>query len=204
VIPGCFSKSVHEGGSPAPFPAASAGILAARYLCRKKQITAGFLGAGPEAAFQLEGLQREFTITGIRVWDEQPSRAEAFARKFSGLDIVITNPKITTDCDLLTTTMQIKKPIVKALWVHEGTHINALGAREPGMQELDPTLLALGIVFVLDITRAIRSGEINVPLTKGFFRQDMVAGTLEDVIKGRRGRMTDEEITIFDSSGYPL
>ena len=52
--------------------------------------------------------------------------------------------------------------------MHEGTHINALGAREPGMQELDPTLLTLGKVFVLDLTRAIRSGEINVPLAKGF------------------------------------
>ncbi len=201
MINGDPAGSISSEGGRAPFPAASAGILAARYLCRKKKIIAGFIGAGPKAAVQLEGLLREFTITGIRIWDEQRSQAEAFARKFSGQDIVITNPKIAADCDLLVATTSSRKPMIKAFWVHESTHINALGAREPGMQELDPTLLVLGRVFVYDRQRAIQAGEINVPVAKGFFRPDMIAGTLEDVVEGCRGRMTDREITIFDSSG---
>ena len=194
-------RNASSGGAATVPPGISASILAARHLCRKKEPVLGLIGAGPCAGIQLEALSREFSLAGVKVWDEVESRAESFSRNYSGFGIAVANPKTTTDCDLLVTTIPSRKPVVRALWVHEGTHISALGSREPGMQALEPTLIALGKVFVYDRQQAARAGEINVPLARGFFRPDMIAGTLEDIVLGKKGRMSEQEITIFDAAG---
>jgi alanine dehydrogenase len=88
--------------------------------------------------------------------------------------------------------------------VQKGTHINAIGADAPGKQELDPALLLRGRVFVDDPEQALHSGEINVPFSQGLFRADQIAGTLGDVVCGRKKRESLDEITIFDSTGLAI
>ena len=71
------------------------------------------------------------------------------------------------DCDVLVTTTPSTTPIVRSEWIHEGTHINAIGADAPGKEELDPALLRRAQVFVDDMAQAVHSGEINVPISHG-------------------------------------
>ncbi|MDO9324872.1 MAG: hypothetical protein Q7T80_07940 [Methanoregula sp.] len=181
--------------------AGSAGAVAAKYLCPKKEIVLGLIGTGPRAENQLEAISREFSLSKVRVWDPDEKLAEAFCKKYCQFTIAVCNPKVTCDCDLLVTTTSSRTPIVRARWVRAGTHINAMGADEPGKVELDPTLLALGKVFVVDRELSIQAGEINVPITRGFFSADRIAGTLGEVVLGKKGRTSDDEITIFDSAG---
>ncbi|MDD1690724.1 MAG: hypothetical protein LUQ66_08695 [Methanoregula sp.] len=181
--------------------ARSAGALAAKYLCPKSEIVLGIIGAGHRAEEQLEAIAREFILSTVKIWDADAGRAEAFRQKYCQYPIEICNPKKTCHCDLLVTTTPSRRRVVKARWVHAGTHINAMGADEPGKGELDPTLIAVGKVFVSDRERAIHAGEINVPVAKGFFSPDRIAGTLGEVVLGEKGRTSDTEITIFDSAG---
>lgn len=179
----------------------SAGAVAAKYLCPKKEVVLGLIGAGHRAESQIEAISQEFVISRIRIWDPDEKQADAFSRKYSRYDITLCNPKQTCDCDLLVTTTPSRAPIVKARWIHPGTHINAMGAGIPGRQELDPTLLVLGKVFVDDRDQAFQYGEIAAPVAAGFFSPDRIAGTLGEVVRGTKGRSSDREITIFDSSG---
>jgi alanine dehydrogenase len=89
-------------------------------------------------------------------------------------------------------------------WVHEGTHINAIGADAPGKEELEPALLSRANVFVDDMAQAVHSGEINVPIQKGLFSKEKVAGTLGEIVIGKKGRKRQDEITIFDSTGLAI
>ena len=88
--------------------------------------------------------------------------------------------------------------------VHEGTHINAIGADAPGKEELDPVLLSRASVFVDDVVQAVHSGEINVPIKKGLFYKENIASTLGEVVIGREKRKCPEEITIFDATGLAI
>jgi alanine dehydrogenase len=89
-------------------------------------------------------------------------------------------------------------------WVHEGTHINAIGADAPGKEELDPALLKRASVFVDDMAQAVHSGEINVPILKGLYKKENISGTIGEVVIGKKGRSRPDEITIFDSTGLAI
>ena len=108
------------------------------------------------------------------------------------------------DCDVLVTTTPSRSPIVRDEWIHEGTHINAIGADAPGKEELDPAILRRAQVFVDDPAQAVHSGEINVPITKGLFRETDIAGTLGEVVIGRKQRRDPAAITVFDSTGLAI
>lgn len=182
----------------------AAGAVAAKYLCPKKEIVLGLMGTGRQAENQLQALAEKFTFNEVKIWSMDEALAETFRKKYLQYDIRICNPKTTCDCDVLVTTTPSRVPIVKNKWIHDGTHINAIGADAPGKQELDPTLLIRGRVFVDDTEQAIHSGEINVPVAKGFFSRDKISGTLGDVVLGRKTRNSADEVTIFDSTGLAI
>ena len=48
-------------------------------------------------------------------------------------------------------------------------------------------------------------GEINVPLSQGLISEDEIAGEIGQVVAGKmKGRTSDDEITVFDSTGIAL
>jgi alanine dehydrogenase len=108
------------------------------------------------------------------------------------------------DCDILVTTTPSRKPLIREGWIRDGTHINAIGADAPGKQELDPAILPRARVFVDDPVQAVHSGEINVPIREGLFSADQIAGTMGEVVLGRKGRKERDEITLFDSTGLAI
>ncbi len=89
--------------------------------------------------------------------------------------------------------------------VDEGTHINAIGADGPGKQELDVEILKRAKIVVDDLEQAKHGGEINVAISKGIIRVEDIHGTIGEVIAGlKAGRESEEEITIFDSTGLAI
>lgn len=182
----------------------AAGAVAAKYLSPKKEIVLGLIGAGKQAECQLEAIAQELSVQEVRIWSRDEKRAELFRKKYPRYDIQVCNPKRVCDCDVLVTTTPSRTPIIRNKWIHEGTHINAVGADAPGKQELDPTLLIRGSVYVDDIEQALRAGEINVPVSRNYFSRTRIAGTLGEVVLKKKGRSHDDEITIFASTGCAM
>ena len=86
-----------------------------------------------------------------------------------------------------------------------GTHIAAIGADKGGDQELDPAILQRARIFVDDIRQCRTDGEINVALSEGLLRESDIAGEIGKVIAGKLdGRTSDDQITVFDSTGIAL
>ena len=85
-----------------------------------------------------------------------------------------------------------------------GAHINAMGADAPGKQELDPRILTEGRVFIDDSEQALHSGEVNVPLHDGLLSAEQIAGSLGEVIAGKKPGRSGDEVTVFDSTGLAL
>jgi alanine dehydrogenase len=183
----------------------AAGAVAARHLCRKRDgVELGLVGAGRQAETQLEATAAWLGIDRVRVWSRSAATAEAFVRRFPQFDIRAETLERTADCDLLVTTTPSRAPLVMDAWVRDGTHINAIGADAPGKQELDPAILLRASVYVDDPRQALHSGEVNVPISSGLYSIDRIAGTIGDVIIGRAGRRSDNEVTVFDSTGLAV
>ena len=182
----------------------AAGAIACKYLSGKKEVVLGLIGTGRQAQAQVAAIGQEITISEIRVWSRNPLQTERFSRGIKGIECHSSTIERACDCDVLVTTTPSKDPVVMSRMVHEGTHINAIGADAPGKEELDPALLTRASVFVDDIAQAVHSGEINVPIKKGLSFKENIAGTLGEVVIGREKRKHPEEITIFDATGLAI
>jgi alanine dehydrogenase len=182
----------------------AAGAVAAKYLSSKKEIVLGLIGTGKQSEAQYRAISQELEIREIKCWSRNSLHAEKFVRAITDHDARSVPVEKACDCDLLVTTTPSRLPVVRSEWVQEGTHINAIGADAPGKQELDPLLLKRGRVFVDDISQAVHSGEVNVPISRGIFSPQDIAGTLGEVVIGMKQRTSPDQITIFDSTGLAI
>jgi len=187
----------------------AAGGIAAKYLARKDSKIIGMVGTGNQARSQLEALCEVFEPEMVKITSRTRKSCEKFKKEMEDLascEISFEESvEKVCDCDILVTTTPVRKPIVKAEWVREGTHINAIGADAVGKEELFPELLMRSKIIVDDMVQAIHSGEVNVPLSKHYISENDIHAQLGEVIAGLKpGRTSDEEITIFDSTGLAI
>ncbi len=187
----------------------AAGGIAAKYLARKDSKVIGLVGTGNQAKTQLEALFEVFDPELVKITSRTKESCEQFIREMADITPceIRYEEKIeeVCNCDILVTTTPTRKPIVKAQWIKEGTHINAIGADAVGKEELDPELLIRSKIVVDDIVQALHSGEVNVPLSKHYISENDIHAQLGEVITGLKpGRTSEEEITIFDSTGLAI
>jgi alanine dehydrogenase len=182
----------------------AAGAVACKYLSPKKEIVLGVVGTGKQAEAQVAAISRVLKIRQIKVWGRNPEHIRKFADRFMEYPCLSATVEKVCDCDVLVTTTPSRSPIVRSEWIHEGTHINAIGADAPGKEELDPALLRRAQVFVDDPAQAVHSGEVNVPISQGLYRESDIAGTLGEVVIGKKQRSGNNVITIFDSTGLAI
>ncbi|NHV98040.1 MAG: alanine dehydrogenase [Thaumarchaeota archaeon] len=185
------------------------GGIAAKYLARKNSKIVGMVGAGAQARTQLLALNEVFRIEEVRVYARTKAECEKFSKDMEplGLNILIDEniEKTVRGCDILVTTTPVTQPLVKNEWVEKGMHINAIGADAPGKEELDPMILKRAKVVVDDYEQACHYGELNVPVSKGIFEREQIHAELGEIIVGRKaGRTSDDEITVFDSTGLAI
>jgi alanine dehydrogenase len=182
----------------------AAGAVACKYLSAKKEIILGVIGTGRQAQAQVTAISRELKIRQVKIWSRTPEHIRKFADRFMEFPCQASSLENACDCDVLVTTTPSRSPLIRNEWIHEGTHINAIGADAPGKEELDPALLIRAQVFVDDPAQALHSGEINVPVSQGVYHAADIAGTLGEVVIGKKKRAGLETITIFDSTGLAI
>jgi alanine dehydrogenase len=188
------------------------GGIAAKYLAVKNPKTVSFIGAGTQARTQLEALLVIFpALSEIRVWDIRHQAAKTFVeeikQKNSQLEAVFidTAQAAVELADIVVTTTPSTKPIIMNEWVCEGAHFNCIGADAAGKEELDPAILKRSKIVVDDWTQASHSGEINIPFSRGILSRDKIWAELGEVVAGNKaGRISSNEVTIFDSTGLAI
>jgi len=189
----------------------ASGAIATKYLGRPDSRVLALVGAGVQASTQLECIAAVLPhLEEVRVWSRPSETVTKFLRatrrryklRFVACETV---KACIQGADVISTQTPVEAPLVESEWVSLGTHINAIGADAPGKQELDPALLKRAKIVVDDMEQAIHSGEVNVPLSRGLLAREDIYGELGEVIIGAKpGRSSEEEITIFDSTGLSL
>lgn len=186
----------------------AAGAVASRILARKDSRILGLVGAGQQAKLQLLAISKVMHVSLVKVCAKTKDEATSFVREMQkkvDVEMIVSDIKNVCDADIISTTTPVRTPIVMNDWIKEGTHINAIGADAPGKQELDVRILQRARIFVDDLEQATHSGEVNVGLSKGELKMENICGELGEVLTGKKtGRMSNEDITIFDSTGLAI
>jgi alanine dehydrogenase len=107
--------------------------------------------------------------------------------------------------DIVVTCTASRAPLFQSDDVQPGTFIAAIGADAPGKQELDPDLLRRSKI-VVDLTiQCIRVGELQHAIRAGLVTPEKVHAELGEIVARKKpGRLSDDEIIIFDSTGTAL
>ena len=180
----------------------AAAAVAAKHLARQHPRSVGFVGCGVQARTMLAALRTVYESFEVLGADRVAAAAERFAAEVGGRAVEIEQ---AAGCDIVCTATPSRTPVVRRDWIRPGTHINAMGADAHGKQELEAAILLDAKVVVDDWEQAGESGEVNVPLEQGVFDADHIYTTLGAICAGHKvGRATDEEITVFDSTGLAV
>lgn len=184
---------------------AAMSALAAKYLAPKGAKTMAMIGNGAQCEFQATAFQKVCGITSVRLYDIDPAATKKAARNLAGrgLEVVActTAEEAITGAEIITTCTADKQyaTILTDNMVGSGVHINAIGGDCPGKTELHKDILMRSDIFVEYPEQTRIEGEIQQldadhPVTEFW---EVITGTVN-------GRVSDGQITLFDSVGFAI
>ncbi|HWS90109.1 MAG TPA: ornithine cyclodeaminase family protein [Pyrinomonadaceae bacterium] len=189
--------------------AAATGV-AARHLARPDSKVATVCGCGVQGRVQLRALAEVLRLKKVYAFDSDGTSAGSFAREMSeelGVEVEAASDlrKAAGGSDVCVTCTPSRRPVLMRGDVRPGTFVAAVGADNPLKQEIDPALMASGKIVVDILEQCASIGDLHHALEAGAVTAGEVYAELGEIIAGRkRGRTSEEEIVIFDSTGTAL
>lgn len=193
-------KGVVTGTALGPIRTGGLGATAVDLLARRDATRLAVIGTGIQAWRQAWAIAAVRNLESIQVFSPTASHRTAFARKATAeLGIASKGTgsarEAVTMADIVVLATDSTEPVVKAEWISQGTHVNALGPKRPTAHELPLELLSSARVFTdsVDQLTATPGGHV--------FTDVEVTDLGEVAVNRSRGRRTADEITLFASVG---
>jgi alanine dehydrogenase len=193
-------KAVLDAGAVTSLRTGAAAVLAAETLGRADAETAAVIGAGVNG----EAAAQTFLARGRRVqlWDIDRGRTELVAERIGAEVAPGRNEALAAD--LLVTVTPGKSILLDEGSLRPGQHASLMGADGPGKAEIAVEELARVRVFCDDWEQASHNGELVHALEAGKLEREDVT-ELGAVLAGdAEGRRSEDEATVFDSTGLAI
>jgi len=192
-------RAVLDAGAVTSLRTGAAAVLAAETLGRSDAESAAVVGAG------VNGLaaSRTFVARGreVLLYDVDAARAEQAAHDL-GARVVTRDEALAAD--LLVTMTPGHEVLLSEGSLRPGQHVSLMGADGPGKAEIAVAELARVHVFADDWEQASHNGELVHAVEAGALERADVT-ELGAVLAGDApGRLSDDEITVFDSTGLAI
>ncbi len=206
----CALVCVMEGSLITGLRTGAAGAVSVKALARRNSRKIASIGTGNQARMQVRAISEVMRIEEIHAWDENPDALAKFENDIErelGIAVVPESSKqeAVERADILVTTTRGKGSLVEAGWVRPGTHIVAIGTDQRGKQELDPAIFRNAKIVNDSIAQCAEKGETWHPLSSNIITRDDIHAEIGEILLGRKpGRESDEEVTIFDSTGMAI
>ena len=183
--------------------------LATDLMARKDSRVLALIGTGAQSEFQVKGLKVVRDIKEVRYFDIDPKAMDKFEKNMRSIGIKLVRchdaEEAVKGADIITTITACKAnvDVIKDRWVKAGVHINALGGDTVGKTELELSLLPRCRVVVEYFDQSLIEGEIQRLNNEA--AKKLVYAELYELVNGsKKGRVNDQEITLFDSVGIAL
>jgi len=192
---------------------AAASALAASLLAREDSARLLVLGCGRVARLLPEAMRCVRPIARVRVWNHRREGAAALAREWREQGVADAQPvtdlaAAVAEADIVSCATLASAPLVRGAWLRPGTHLDLIGSFTPRMRECDAECFARSRVFVDTEEALAKSGDVLGAVAEGAFDAARLQGTLAQLVRGerrgRRGRESGDEITLFKAVGSAL
>lgn len=226
-------KAILSGEHITMMRTGAAGAIGAKYLARKDSKNLLIVGTGHMATLQIAATLIVMpNIEKVYLWNPlNNEEAESFKNSINDrfnnyildkienkelkeetrrkldveFELVTDIKKTTSEADIIITVTPSRKAMIMKEWVKAGTHFSCIGSDMSGKQEIDERLFGIARVFTDDIGQSISVGEAEKSVKEGIISKSDILSEIGAVIKGDTvGRESDEDITIFDSTGIAL
>ena len=160
---GLFDCVFHDNGFLMDLRTGLAGAVAAKHLAPENVSTAGVIGTGAQARYQIESLALVRQFERLLVYGRSPERVESYCQDMSArlgisVEACPAISELVAASQIVVTTTQTTEPLIMADWLHPGLHITAMGSDLPGKQELDAKVLKQADAVVCDVFDQCRIG----------------------------------------------
>ena len=190
---------------------AAGGGLSVLYCARKDSTSVGIVGSGVQARYNLIAMKQVLPqLSDARVYSRSQERRESFAEKMQqeiGIQMaaVGTVEEAVADMDIILMGTNSPEPVLMKEMVTPGVHIAAMGIKT----EIEPAAFKGARVIGDGRQVTIEDGKFSVGFEAGILSESDLAGEeifeIGDVILGKTpGRLSDADVTIFDSSGLAV
>jgi len=189
---------------------AAATAVAAKFLARRESRTVTICGCGKQGRAQLRALSRVCPVKTVFAYDKDTEQAMRFAQDMAsdaGVSVQTVRDLATAirQSDICVTCTTSREPLLHSGEVSPGTFIAAVGADNPLKQEIHPSLMARSKIVCDVLEQCAEIGDLHHALEAGVVTRADVHSELGDIVAGKKaGRESEEEITIFDSTGMAL
>jgi ornithine cyclodeaminase/alanine dehydrogenase-like protein (mu-crystallin family) len=194
-------EAVIDAGLVTKWKTAADSVLGATLLARAGSRRLLIVGTGAVAASLVEAYRAVCPGIEVTVWGRSPEKALAFAAAH-GVAAAGDLAAAVGAADVVATATMAREPVLRGEWLRPGQHLDLIGAFRADMREADDDAIRRARVFVDSRETTVgHIGELMIPIAAGVMRAEDVAGDLADLVAGRAGRRSDDEITLFKNGG---
>ena len=179
-------------------------------LARKDSKVVAIFGAGAQGRTQVEAVCAVRNIETVFIFNPTLGKARAFAEEMAGRNSIPNDIRVANtpqeaieNANIICTATTSSKPVFDDQDIKPGTHISAVGAYTPQMQEVPVETVARARVVVDSYVTVIEeAGDIVQAIQAGAIHESDIHAELGEIILGSKvGRESEDEITVFKSVG---
>jgi ornithine cyclodeaminase len=202
---------IMEGGYVTALRTGAVSGAATDLMARPDSTVLAVIGAGVQGVTQAAAVCAVRPIERIIAVDQRTEQLERFEQaiaadwpEIAGMVETTTDPSVALrEADIVCTATTARAPVFDDADLKAGTHINAVGAFTPDMQEIPPATVVRSRVVIDNLDAILaEAGDLLKPLNDGLIAQTHFETELGHLVAGTAaGREDDQEITFFKSVG---
>lgn len=186
---------------------AAASALAVNLLARRSAETLLICGCGVQARAHLQAIVPLRAFRRVLAFDAAPDRQQQFsadAKSLLGFEVspVADLEAAAFTSDVIVTLTTTASPLPLSSAIRPGAFIAAVGADSPFKNEIPSEVMDRSVV-ITDVTdQCAVMGDLRAAIEAGAMTRSNVRAELGQALTGAApGRLSDDEVVIFDSTG---
>lgn len=185
--------------------------LSARVLAREDAGTLAIIGTGVQARSHARAMCRVRSIREIRVAGRNPASARVLADELCselnvGATVAASAAEALRGAAIVCATTHASDPVTRREWLEPGAHVTSVGYNG---REIDDATIGDARIFVESRRAALApppsgSPDLIDPLAAGLIAEDQISELGEVIAGTRKGRCSDDEVTLYKSVGVAV
>ena len=199
-----------ESGIVTAMRTAAASAVAAKWLALPKASSVAVIGCGFQAKAHIAALRCVRPIAELHAYDVDQKAAEALCAEMTTRYAVVCRRASSArtaalSSQIVVTLTPSHDAILDRDDIAPGTFIAAVGADSEDKQEIGISLMAGAVVIADDLDQCAKMGDLHHAIAAGVMTITDVRASLDQIVAERiRGRLNDDEIIVFDSTGVAI